>query len=52
MKSKQRGFIGNGIERAMVFAFNAVAIISAVGGWILIEGVIWIFKHITIGWSA
>ncbi|WP_160326823.1 hypothetical protein [Pseudomonas citronellolis] len=52
MKSKQRGFIGNGIERAMAFAFIAVAIVSAVGGWALIEGVIWIFKHLTIGWSA
>ena len=37
-------------EDAMVFLFIIVAIVSAVVGWGLIEGVIWLFSHITIGW--
>ncbi|MDN6874102.1 hypothetical protein QO209_16795 [Pseudomonas citronellolis] len=48
MKSKQRGYYNFSMTPLLV----AVAIISAVGGWALIEGIIWIFKHITIGWSA
>ena len=41
---------GKGIEDAMVFLFIIVAIVSAVVGWGLIEGVIWLFSHITIVW--
>ncbi|HHM6242596.1 TPA: hypothetical protein ACRNLS_001652 [Pseudomonas aeruginosa] len=52
MKNKQRGYIGKGIADAIAFAFIWVAIVSAVGGWALIEGLIWIFRHLTIGWSA
>lgn len=52
MKNKQRGFIGNSLERALAFSFILVAVASAVVGWGLIEGVIWIFKHLTIGWVA
>ncbi|ARG88692.1 TPA: hypothetical protein SL665_001606 [Pseudomonas aeruginosa] len=52
MKNKQRGYIGKGIADAIAFAFIGVAIVSAVGGWALIEGLIWIFRHLTIGWSA
>ncbi len=52
MKNKQRGFIGKGIADGIAFLFVLVAIVSALGGWALIEGVIWIFKHITIGWAA
>ena len=39
---------GEGIAKAMTFAFILVAIVSAVVGWGLIEGVIWLFKHISI----
>ena len=41
---------GKGIADAMVFLFIIVAIVSAVVGWGLIEGVIWLFSHITIVW--
>jgi len=41
---------GKGIEDAMVFLFIIAAIVSAVVGWGLIEGVIWLFSHITVGW--
>jgi len=48
-KKKQRGY-GHGIAKAMTAFITAVAIVSAVGGWALIEGIIWLFSHITIGW--
>jgi hypothetical protein len=40
--------IGEGITKAMTFAFIVCAIMSAVVGWGVIEGVIWLFKHIEI----
>lgn len=40
--------IGEGIAKAMTFAFILVAIVSAVVGWGVIEGAIWLFKHISI----
>lgn len=40
--------IGEGIAKAMTFAFILCAIVSAVVGWGMIEGVIWLFKHIAI----
>lgn len=39
---------GEGIAKAMTFAFILCAIISAVVGWGVIEGIIWLFKHISI----
>ncbi len=39
---------GKGIADAIGFAFILCAIISAVVGWGVIEGVIWLFKHISI----
>lgn len=52
MKRNQHGYIGKGLADAMAFAFVIVAIVSALGGWALIEGIIWICKHLTIGWAA
>lgn len=49
-KNKQRGY-GQGIAKAMTAFIAAVAIVSAIGGWALIEGVIWLFSHVTIGWA-
>lgn len=40
--------IGDGIAKAMTFAFILCAIISAVVGWGVIEGIIWLFKHMAI----
>lgn len=39
---------GEGIAKAMTFAFILCAIISAVVGWGVIEGIIWLFKHVSI----
>lgn len=33
-------------------AFVIVGLVSAVAGWALIEGAIWIGSHISIGWLA
>jgi len=41
---------GKGITDAMTFLFIFVAVVSAIVGWGVIEGVIWLFSHITIGW--
>ena len=41
---------GKGIEDAMVSLFIIAVIVSAIVGCGLIEGVIWLFSHITIGW--
>lgn len=48
--SKQKGFIGKGLEDAMVGMLIFTVIVSAIVGWGLIEGVIWIASHISIGW--
>lgn len=40
--------IGDGYAKAMTFAFIICAIVSAIVGWGLIEGTIWVFKHIAI----
>ena len=39
---------GEGIAKAMTFVFIVVTIVSAVVGWGVIEGVIWLFKHVAI----
>lgn len=39
---------GKGIADAMASLFIVTIIISAVVGWGLIEGLIWIFSHISI----
>lgn len=48
---RQKGYIGKGIADAMAALMIGIAIVSAIGGWALIEGVLWICRHITIGWS-
>lgn len=47
-KNKQRGYmgIGNGWEGFLI----CMVLISAVVGWGVIETLLWIFSHITIGW--
>lgn len=49
--TKQRGYLGHGIAKAMASLFITTALVSAVGGWALIEGIIWLFSHITLGWK-
>jgi hypothetical protein len=39
---------GKGIADAMASLFIVTIIISAIVGWGLIEGLIWIFSHISI----
>ena len=39
-----------GISDAMTGMLLVAMGISAVAGWVLIEGAIWLFSHITIGW--
>lgn len=50
-KNKQRGYFGNGMAKAMTFMFVVTAIVSAVGGWALIEGAIWVFSHLSWEWK-
>lgn len=33
-------------------AFVIICGVCAVGGWAVIEGLAWIFSHISIGWAA
>lgn len=47
----QRGYIGKGLADAMTALIIGVAIVSAVGGWALIEGAIWVFSHISWTWN-
>lgn len=49
-KNKQKGFIGKGLEDAMAGLLIFAVIISAVVGWGVIEGLLWILSHISIGW--
>lgn len=39
---------GKGIADAMASLFIVTIIISAIVGWGLIEGLIWVFSHISI----
>lgn len=39
---------GKGLADAMVSLFIVTIIISAIVGWGVIEGLIWIFSHISI----
>jgi hypothetical protein len=39
---------GEGMAKAVTFGFIVVAVVSAVTGWGIIEGIIWLFKHISI----
>ena len=39
---------GKGIADAMASLFIVTIVISAIVGWGLIEGLIWIFSHISI----
>jgi hypothetical protein len=36
----------------MTEAFIMLGILCAVGGWAVIEGLIWIGSHINLGWIA
>jgi hypothetical protein len=46
-RNKQRGYMG--IGRGWVGFLITLMLISAVIGWGVIEGIIWVFSHITIG---
>lgn len=39
---------GECISKAVTFIFIVSVIVSAVVGWGVIEGIIWLFKHISI----
>lgn len=41
---------GKGIADAVATLFIVACIISAIVGWGVIEGLIWIFSHISISW--
>lgn len=49
MKNKQKGYLGNGLEKAMTAFLIIVIVISGILGWVSIEGIIWLFKHVSIG---
>ena len=36
----------------MTGAFIMLGILCAVGGWVVIEGLIWILSHLSIGWAV
>ena len=46
--------IGQGFGDSLASAFVAFFVISliaaAIGGWALIEGAIWLWHHLSIGW--
>ena len=44
--------IGKGIARAMTAFIVVACVVSAVLGWAVIEGCIWLFRHVSIGWTA
>jgi hypothetical protein len=46
-KSKQKGFMD--IGRGWTGYIITLILISAVVGWGVIEGILWVFSHITIG---
>lgn len=50
MKNKQKGFIGKGVADGVAFIMVLLCIASAIVGWGVIEGIIWLFSHISIGW--
>lgn len=39
--------MGDDFGKALV----VYGIVTAVAGWVVIEGAIWIFSHIKLGWS-
>ena len=47
-KNKQKGYmgIGNGWTGFLVF----LMVLSAIIGWGVIEGVLWVLSHISFGW--
>lgn len=47
---KQKGWIGNGLSDAIAGFLIFLVIISAIVGWGVIEGLIWIFSHISLSW--
>jgi len=49
MKNKQKGYLGKGLEKAMTAFIIMLIVASAILGWISIEGIIWLFKHISVG---
>lgn len=48
MNNKQRGYLGNGLENALTALVIMVVVVSAILGWASIEGIIWLFKHISL----
>lgn len=48
MKNKQKGYLGNGLENALTALVLMVVVGSAILGWVSIEGIIWLFKHISL----
>ena len=46
-RNKQRGYMG--ISRGWTGFLITLMLISAVVGWGVIEGILWVFSHITIG---
>jgi hypothetical protein len=38
----------SGLARAWLFSIVAAAVV----GWALIEGSIWLFRHLTLGWTG
>jgi len=47
-KNKQRGFINGSDWNAFMIG---LIVVSAVIGWGAIELLLWLFSHISIGWS-
>lgn len=47
MKRRQRGFIGITGKDLIV-----AALIIGVCGWAVIEGLLWVASHFTIGWKS
>ena len=50
--NRQRGWMGEGLGQAIAGAMVMIVIVSAVAGWVLIESLICLFSHISIGWAA
>lgn len=48
-KKKQRGFYNMGDGLGTFFLI--CGILCAIAGWAVIEGIIWVFSHISISWN-
>lgn len=48
MKKSQQGFINPGDFKGMLWMIAGVA---AVTGWAVIETILWLLSHISIGWA-